>query len=86
MKESLFMGTYVCTKIRERYEGLWAIYIFKKCFFSSWLYVFRTMSVGWKVHMKMSYLLLMSFLTNEIQALKHQWKKCMNSKRDYLEK
>ena len=36
---------------------------------------------GWKVHAMMSYLLLMNFLTNEIQALQHQrgpqWGLCL---------
>ena len=29
--------------------------------------------IGWSVHMMIPYLLLMIFLTNEIQALQHQW-------------
>ena len=30
--------------------------------------------------------MLVSFLTNEIQALQHQWKKCVDRKGDYVEK
>ena len=31
------------------------------------------MKVGWKVHIIKSYLLLMAFLTNGMQALQHRW-------------
>ena len=34
--------------------------------------------IVWKVHIKMSYLQLMTFLTNGIQALQHRWKKWVN--------
>ena len=42
---------------------------------------------GGKIHwLKSAYLLLMIFLTDGIQTLQHQSKKCMNCKGDYLEK
>ena len=34
----------------------------------------------------MLYLLLVTFLTNGIQALQHQWKKCVDLMGDYVEK
>ena len=42
--------------------------------------------MGWKVYRLMSYLLLMKFLTNGIQALQQQWKMCVDHKGDYDEK
>ena len=33
-----------------------------------------------------SYLLLLTFLINEIQARKHRWRKHVNSKEEYVEK
>ena len=39
----------------------------------------------WKLMQEKSYLPL-TFLTNEIQALQHQRKKCVDSKQDYAEK
>ena len=44
------------------------------------------MKEGWKVHMMMSYLLLMTFLNNEIQAIPGLDPKCVNHKGDYVEK
>ena len=38
----------------------------------------------WKVHMMTSCLLLLTFLTNGIQSLQHQWKKCENQKETIL--
>ena len=32
-----------------------------------------------------SYLLLMTFLANKIQAEQHQWKKCLEYAEDYVE-
>ena len=40
-------------------------------------------TVGWRVHIMASYLLLMTFLINRIQALQHWWKKCVNNKGNY---
>ena len=37
-----------------------------------------TMRIDWKVHRGMSYLLLMTFFTNGIQVLQHQWKECVS--------
>ena len=34
----------------------------------------------------MSYLLLMTFFTNEFQALQHEWKKCLARKGDSVKK
>ena len=48
--------------------------------------IYPDLRVGWKVHMIISYLLLMTFLINGIQALQRYWKKCMNHKGDYIEK
>ena len=36
--------------------------------------------------MMTSYLLSMTFFTNGIQAQQHQWKKCVDHKKDYVEK
>ena len=41
--------------------------------------------IGWKIHMMTSYLLL-AFLTNEIQTLQHQSKKCETHQGDFDEK
>ena len=38
--------------------------------------------ISWKVHMITSYLLLMNFFNNGIQALQHRWKKCVTRKED----
>ena len=48
------------------------------------MYVY--ISVGWKVHMIASYLPLMNFLTNGIQAVQHCWKKFVDNKGNYVEK
>ena len=42
--------------------------------------------IRWKIHMMTSYLWLMTFLINGIQALQHQWKKCVDCKGNYAEK
>ena len=36
--------------------------------------------MGWKVHRMTSYLLLMTFFTNVIQALQLRWRKCLQRK------
>ena len=41
--------------------------------------------ICWKAHMMLSYLLL-TFLTSRIQAMQHQWTKCVNCKKNYAEK
>ena len=41
-----------------------------------------TWGLGWKVHMKMSISAVDDFLTNEMQALQHWWKRCVNCKRE----
>ena len=72
-------------KIEEHIGCIWRIL---------WIFHFRTLYnvkkaekyEGWKVHMKTSHLLLMIFLTNEIQALQHQWKKCVDNNGVYVEK
>ena len=43
------------------------------------------MRVSWKVHVMTSYLLLMTFLTNKIQVLQHQWKKYVDCKGVYVQ-
>ena len=43
----------------------------------------ETLSVGWKIQLMTSYLLLMTFLTNGVQARQHRWKKCANHKGDF---
>ena len=48
------------------------------------MYTFTRAS--WKVHMMKSYLLLITFLTNVIQALQHRWNKCVDCKEDYVKK
>ena len=40
--------------------------------------------IDWKIHMMSSYLLLMDFLTHEIKALQHCWKKCMDCKENMI--
>ena len=43
------------------------------------------MFISSKVQMK-SYLLLLIYLINEIQALQYRWKKYVDHKEDYVEK
>ena len=38
------------------------------------------------MHMMTAWLLLKTFLTKEIQVLKHRWKESVNCKRGYVEK
>ena len=49
--------------------------------FTTVLYIYKERR-SWKVYMMTSYLQLMTFLTNGIQALKHWWKKCEKCKKD----
>ena len=55
-----------------------------------YIYIYICMRVGWNAHgwknCIMPYLLLMMFLINEIQVLQHQWKKWVDSKRNYVVK
>ena len=46
--------------------------------------IFVYMRVHWKVHVMISYLLLITFLTNGIQTLQ-QWKKCVDCEWGYVE-